>query len=443
MKATVWRSFLHAPRTLFVRIFLLMVGVLIVTIGTWVVIFRTAEQEPRAIQAARLVASAANLTWAAVIHADPEQRLNLLAEFSATEGIRLLPADGDEIITPLPDDTFHRIFAAEARRLLGGRTRLAQAVSGEQGLWASFWIEDEDEYWIVVPPERLAGGVGWQWFGWGLLAAALVLVAAWRITRRITVPLRGLGQAAREIGQGRRPSPLPRAGTEEVAEVAVAFNRMVSDLSRMEQDRTLVLAGISHDLRTPIARLRLEVEMGVPDASIRDAMVADLEQMDAIIGQFLTYARGEEPEALSREDVCSLLQAAAERIQLAGADIECQCRGPLWVMARPTSLRRAIDNLLENARKYGGPKITIEAQATAGHEVVLRVSDRGPGIPAADRARMLQPFTRLEGARSNANGTGLGLAIVDRIVRHHGGTLALLEREGGGLTVEIRLPMIG
>ena len=440
MKPSVWRRFLHAPRTLLLRIFLLLTVVLAVTTGTWVVLFRSAEVEPRAVQAARLLASAANLTRAAVVHADPEQRLDLLAEFSATEGIRLLPAETGDVIAPLPNDPFHQHFAREARRLLGERTRLGRAVNGESGLWANFWIEEEDEYWIVVPPERLAAGSGWQWLGWGLLAVVLALAAAWWITRRITVPLRALGEAARRIGQGQLPPPLPRSGSEEIAQVATAFNRMVSDLSRMEQDRTLVLAGISHDLRTPISRLRLEVEMGVPDESTRGAMVGDLEQMDAIIAQFLTYARGEEPEAMTRVDVCTLLEASAERMRGLGIEVVCDCPEPFWVVARVTSLRRAIDNLVDNARKYGGQRIDLAARAGADQTVVLLVSDRGPGIPAADRERMLRPFTRLEDARSNANGTGLGLAIVDRIIRHHGGELELLDREGGGLTVRIVLP---
>ena len=180
--------------------------------------------------------------------------------------------------------------------------------------------------------------------------------------------------------------------------------------------------------------------MGVPDESTRGAMVGDLEQMDAIIAQFLTYARGEEPEAMTRVDVSTLLEASAERMRALGIEVVCDCPEPLWVVARVTSLRRAIDNLVDNARKYGGERMDLAARAGADQTVVLLVSDRGPGIPAADRERMLRPFTRLEDARSNANGTGLGLAIVDRIIRHHGGELELLDREGGGLTVRIVLP---
>lgn len=434
-----WASRLHAPRTLMVRVLLLFGGVLVVSFGTWIILFRIAEQEPRAIQAARMVGSVASLTHTALLHAAPEQRFELLRELSETEGIRLRPADPADRLTPLPDDAYHRLFAAETRRLLGNDTRLAYAVDDEPGLWASFWIDDQDEYWIVIPAERLTASVAMHWLGWALLAATLALLAAWLVARRVTIPLRALAIAARRIGQGQRPPPLAAAGDDEVAEVATAFNHMMTDLSQMERERAVVLAGISHDLRTPIARLRLETEMSVADAGARDAMVADLEQMDKIIGQFLAYARGEEDEAFVDDDLGPLLGECADRFAAQGVDIRCLADTPLPVRMRPTSLRRAIDNLVENARKYAASPIEVSGTQEDG-ECVVRVCDRGPGIPESEHDRMLRPFSRLESARSNANGTGLGLAIVDRIVRSHQGKLRLASRAGGGLCVEIRLP---
>lgn len=434
-----WTGRLHAPRTLLVRVLLLFVSVLIVSFGTWIALFRIAEQEPRAIQAARMVGSVANLTHAALLHAAPEQRFDLLRELSETEGIRLRPTDPADKVTDLPDDAYHRLFAAETRRLLGNDTRLAYAIDDEPGLWASFWIDDQDEYWIVIPAERLTAGVAMHWLGWALLAATLALLAAWLVARRVTIPLRALATAARRIGQGYRPPPLAAEGGDEMAEVATAFNHMMTDLSQMERERAVVLAGISHDLRTPIARLRLEAEMSVADASARDAMVADLEQMDKIIGQFLAYARGEEDEAFVDDDLAPLLSECADRFAAQGVEIRCVADGTLPVRMRPTSLRRAIDNLVENARKYAASPIEISGTHENG-DCVVRVCDRGPGIPEAEHARMLRPFSRLESARSNANGTGLGLAIVDRIVRAHQGKLNLATRDGGGLCVEIRMP---
>lgn len=435
-----WARRLQMPRTLLVRVFLLFGAVLAVSFGTWITLFGIAEQEPRAIQAARMVSSVASLTHTALLHSAPEQRIDLLQELSETEGIRLRPTDPADKITPLPDDAYHRLFAAEARRLLGSDTRLAQAIDGEPGLWASFWIDDQDEYWIVIPPERLTVGVAMHWLGWALLAAALALLAAWLVARRITVPLRALAIAARRIGHGQRPPPLNTDRDDEMAEVASAFNHMVHDLSQMERERAVVLAGISHDLRTPIARLRLETEMSVRDATARDAMASDLEQMDQIIGQFLSYARGEDDEAFNEHDLASVLADCAERFSAQGMSIRCTTDGALPVRMRPTSLRRALDNLVENARKYAPGPVDLSAVREDG-ECVICVCDRGPGIPDGEHERMLRPFARLESARSNANGTGLGLAIVDRIVRSHHGHLRLRSRGGGGLCVEIRLPL--
>lgn len=439
MTPGTWARWLHAPRTLLVRVFLLFGSVLVVSFGTWIILFRIAEQEPRAIQAARMVGSVASLTHTALLHAAPEQRLDLLRELSDTEGIRLRPTDPADDITPLPDDAYHRLFAGETRRLLGNETRLAYAVDGEPGLWASFWIDDEDEYWIVIPAERLTASVAMHWVGWALLAATLALLAAWLVARRITVPLRALATAARRIGQGQRPPPLSVERGDEMADVANAFNHMVHDLSQMERERAVVLAGISHDLRTPIARLRLEAEMSVADPSAREAMVADLEQMDKIIGQFLNYARGEEDEPFADADLATVLTECTERFAGQGLDVRCATDGALPVRMRPTSLRRALDNLVENARKYAAGPVELSGAREDG-ECVVRVCDRGPGIPESEHDRMLRPFSRLESARSNANGTGLGLAIVDRIIRAHHGRLRLCARPGGGLCVELRLP---
>jgi two-component system osmolarity sensor histidine kinase EnvZ len=259
--------------------------------------------------------------------------------------------------------------------------------------------------------------------------------------------LRALSAAASEVGRGRYPQPLAITGADELKQLASAFNQMSEDLSRIEGERAEVLAGISHDLRTPLARLRLEAEMSVADEAAREAITADIEQMDAIIAQFLDYARAASDEATGVTDIGQLLEEIAARYARLGAPLQLELPDddilPTCLL-RPMAIRRAIGNLIENSRKYAGSNgnggdITLRARL-ADHWLSIEVLDRGPGIPAEEVERMKRPFTRLENARTDAKGTGLGLAIVERIVRLHGGTLELLPREGGGMIAALRLP---
>ncbi len=459
------------PRTLLVRTFLLVSALIVVTVSIWAALFELAAREPRARQLAQLTASAANLTHAALLAAAPAKRRDLLIELTEREGIRLYPAEPEDAIEPLPDDAFYQLFRTETRKMLGSHTRLAFAVNGEEGIWASFQLdvsEDDsaDEYWVMLPRERADRDFPWHWLGWGGASLALALLVAWWIVSRVTRPLRTLAAAAAEVGRGRQPAPVAITGAEELKQLALAFNQMSDDLSHIERERAEVLAGISHDLRTPLARLRLEAEMSVSDESARDAITADIEQMDAIIAQFLDYARAASDEAMVLTDIGQLLEEIAARYARLGAPLRLD--GDHFAntadfadfadfantadfadfadfadipatMLRPMAIRRAIGNLIENARKYGGGEITLSARRD-GKALCIEVMDRGPGIPATEVERMKRPFTRLENARTDASGTGLGLAIVERIARLHGGSLTLLPREGGGLVATLRLP---
>jgi two-component system osmolarity sensor histidine kinase EnvZ len=430
------------PRTLLVRVFLLVAALVVVTVGTWLALFHAAEREPRARQLAQLVGSIANMSRAALIHADPAMRVELVRELAVTEGLRLLPTDPADRIEPLPADGFSLLFADEAQRLLGPRSRLARSVNGKPGVWASFWIgseADADEYWVGLPAARIDPGIALHWLGWGALALGLALFVAWFIASRIARPMRSMAAAAVEVGHGRTPPPLNENGAEELALAATAFNGMARDLAQVAADRAEVLAGISHDLRTPIARLRLEAEMSVPDDASRAGMIGDLEQMDAIIGQFLDYARGIEAESPAATDACDLIALAAGRRKTADATLQIDCRSPLPIVVRRTAMARALANLIDNAAKYAGGTIEIEATRVAG-DCIFEVRDRGPGIPADQVERLKRPFSRLERSRSDVKGTGLGLAIIERIARGHGGRLELLGRDGGGLVARIVVP---
>lgn len=429
------------PRTLLLRTFLLISLLIFVSVATWVTLFALAQREPLARQLGQLAVSVVNLTNAALIAAEPAKRVALLRDLADSEGVHLYPSEPDDQITPLPDNQFFRVMFETAQMQLGPSTRLAGSVNGQAGIWISFSVDkdDNDVYWLMLPGERAESKFPWHWLGWGGASLILALLVAWMIVSRVTRPLRGLALAASEVGRGLHPEPIPESGAIELCQLAAAFNGMSEDLKRINAERAEVLAGLSHDLRTPLARLRLEAELSIHEDQARNAVIDDIEQMDTIIGQFLDYARGEGgevPEAIDINDIVTQLAEAHGRRAsppiLALGDL-----APTRIHRK--ALTRAIVNLLENARKYGIEPIMLETRADRGM-LQIDVVDCGPGIPQSEVERLKRPFTRFETARTDASGTGLGLAIVERIARMHGGTLDLLERNGGGLIARLSIP---
>jgi len=428
------------PRTLLARTFLLLATLVLLTTAAWLSLFRIMEAEPRARETAQLAASAVNLIRASLFAAAPEKRLALFADFATREGIRLLPAEPEDRVEIMPESRFHTLLQRELASRLGEHTRIAASVDGEPGFWVSFRLDDDDEeeYWLVLPRERAARNFAAHWLSWGLLAIILALAVAWLIASRISRPLKAMARSVEAVGRGQTPDPLPEDGAEELGRLAGAFNTMASDLERHEKDRSEVLAGISHDLRTPLTRLRLEAELSVSDEDARQAVVADIEQMEAVISQFMDYARTENGEEPEPTDLAALLSGLAERQALVGRGLSLDL-SPLPELAlRRKAINRALTNLVDNAWKYGGGEVALRAGVFDG-EIRIDVSDRGPGIPESETERLKRPFTRLETARTNAGGTGLGLAIVERIARQHGGRLDLLPNPGGGLIARLVL----
>jgi len=431
------------PRSLLWRTFLFVALLMVLSVAAWFAIFSTYEREPRARQLAQTLVSVANLTRAALISARPEARRELLRDLSDREGIHIYPADAADRVEPLPNRAFLRRVEELVREQLGPTTRLTLEREGERALFINFRIDDSDEgdYWLALPRERIDRVIPLSWLGWGVAALLLSLLGAWFIVFRITRPLKALQQAARKVGAGETPDRLDEGGPTELATVAHAFNQMSADLAQLDQDRALILAGISHDLRTPLTRLRMGIEMA-GDESLREGMTADVEEMDKTIGQFLDFARSEGGEAVQEVDVAALLAEISTQYRRRGFKVAA-LPAPTHATAasvRPQALRRAISNLIDNALRYAGSEFPVElALSAAAGEFSIEVRDSGPGIPPEDVERMKRPFARLEAARTNAAGAGLGLAIVDRIARSHNGRLELLAREGGGLVARLVL----
>ena len=433
------------PRSLLWRTFLLVALLMLLSVAAWYAIFRNYEREPRARQLAQTLVSVANLTRAALISARVEARRELLRDLSDREGIHIYPADADDEVTPLPDSAFLHRVETLVKESLGAETRLTLEREGEQGLFISFRIDDTDdgEFWVALPRERIERIYPLSWIGWSVAALLLSLGGAWLIMFRITRPLKTLELAARKVGAGETPPPLDENGLTEFATVSRAFNQMNADLAQSNQDRALILAGISHDLRTPLTRLRMGIEMST-DEALREGMIADVEEMDKTIGQFLDFARSDGGETPQQTDLSALLDEIAAQYQRRGFAVTftppAVSSTPVISNVRVQALRRAINNLIDNALRYAGSEQPVELLLTRhGKMLGIEVHDRGPGIPADETERMKRPFTRLEAARSNTAGAGLGLAIVDRIARLHGGRLELAARPGGGLIAHITL----
>jgi two-component system, OmpR family, osmolarity sensor histidine kinase EnvZ len=442
MNRLAWRS-----PSLFWRTLLLVLLLIVASLGAWIQSFRVFERAPRAQTIAQQVVSVVNITRAALLYSDPFVRRDLLAELAANEGVRIYPLEPTDEVEPLPDAPLIKLVEGTIVGKLGPGTRVAARVNGTRGLWVSLDIED-DRYWVFLDRDPAARTYGTQWIGWAAVALVLSLIGAVVITRLINRPLARLSQAAAELGSGRSPAALPEVGPVEIRTVNENFNRMVADLGKLEADRAVLLAGISHDLRTPLARLRLELEMAqVPDAA-REAMVGDIEQIDNIVRQFLDYAR-KAPQAPAEDiDLASLIESAVRRARIdtqPASHVDLRLAQHLTVRGHRTELDRALDNLLTNAVRYGRDaesgilNITVSLVRN-DDSAVIGVADHGPGVPSDQIERLMRPFERGEAARSGSGGAGLGLPIVDRIARMHGGSLRLLTNPPHGLRAELALP---
>jgi len=439
---------LRSP-SLFWRTLLLVLLLIVASLGAWIQSFRVFERAPRAQNIAQQVVSVVNVTRAALLYSDPFVRRELLAELAANEGIRIYPLEPTDTVAPVTGAPLIQMAAKQIVDRLGPGTQVASEVNGTRGLWVSLALDD-DRYWVFIDRDPSARTYGTQWIGWAAVALLLSLIGAVLITRLINRPLAQLSRAAAEMGSGRQPAPLPETGPVEIRTVNESFNRMVADLGKLEADRAVLLAGISHDLRTPLTRLRLEVEMANVPGKARDAMVGDIEQIDSIVRQFLDYAR-KEPQAPAEDiELAPLLEAAVRRARIETqplSRVDLRLAPAVKVRGYRTELDRAVDNLLTNAARYGrDPKsglLNVTVSLLRSDDMaIVGVADNGPGVPTDQIERLLRPFERGEAARSGSGGAGLGLPIVQRIARMHGGDLRLLANAPHGLRAELALPAL-
>jgi signal transduction histidine kinase len=274
---------------------------------------------------------------------------------------------------------------------------------------------------------------------YGVLFVLSVALLAALVARMTIKPLKQLAQAAAELGNDIERPPLPERGTTEIRQAAAAFNAMQTRIRHHIKQRSHILAAITHDLQTPMTRLRLRLEK-VDDEELRDKLIADLSAMQAMVREGLDLARSmESSEPLQRLALDSLVDSVCEDASDAGQSVSFHGKTGVSLMARPVALRRCLTNLLDNAAKYGHAA-KVESSLENGF-AVIRIRDQGPGIPENMLEKVFNPFYRIEDSRSReTGGTGLGLTIARNIIEQHGGTIILRNHPAGGLQVTISLP---
>lgn len=432
--------------SLFWRTFFLLAILLVGGVFAWLATLRTLEFEPRAEQAVQQTARLVNLARAALRTADGINRVTLIKGLSAQEAARLTPREPGDRWEPYGNDRFSRRVSDALRAALGGDTVVAGSVNDTPGLWVGFTI-DRDRYWVQAAPAHSAAINQDTWLIWTGIALVATLAGSVGIATLINQPLKQLSFAATRIREGDLDSRLDENTlTSEIREVNMGFNRMARELARVEEDRAVMLAGISHDLRTPLARLRLETEMSVDDEEAKHNMALDIDQLDAIIDKFMDYARPGETQ-LRPVPVAQLIdrQAALFR-DPTQVRITSRVPAQLEVMADETELGRVFLNLFENARRYGRGTYTGVADVTVtavrtGPWAIISVRDQGPGVAPEKLPQLTTPFFRGDAARTAATGAGLGLAIVDKSMQRMGGSLELANAPEGGLVAHLRLQL--
>jgi two-component system osmolarity sensor histidine kinase EnvZ len=422
----------RAIDTLFGRLVVIVIGMLVLSHVAWFAIIRFERDN---VQTRFAVEEAAFLVEAVRQHITntPDQPL--------PPRVRVVPLDSGEVPKPPSEDIpppLQRFIEDLKDRLPDGTdVRL-----NEPGGPPSVWVHGaKDAGWIVVPVQPLRPPrsrdrmVVWLVviFSAAVLAA---LFAAWQLQ----YPLRALAHAVQRFGRGQPTPAVPERGPRELRQLTHGFNQMVREVSQAESDRAVMLAGVAHDLKTPLARLRLRAEM-MDDEKMRDGVVRDVDSMAHIVDQFLVFAHdrpdGSEPVAVDQQ--CERIARAYRAVSPGAEPVRLSLEaGPSFALPAAT-LDRLLSNLLDNAHAYGAPPVVIETRRGAS-EWILRVSDHGKGIAPEDLIKASRPFVRLDPARGGSGHSGLGLAIVERLARRAGGECEIGNRAEGGLRVEMTFP---
>lgn len=332
-------------------------------------------------------------------------------------------------------------FRSEEMSILLGGPAEVRISTGDEYL---FWIRPPQapNLWVKIPLTGLEEANFSPLVVVLMILGILSVIGGWVFVRQLNRPLRALQSAAENVGRGDFPKPLEEQGTTEIVAVTQAFNHMSKGIKQLEDDRKLLMAGISHDLRTPLTRIRLSTEMmSQEDEFLKEGIESDIDDMNGIIDQFIDYIRHDGKDKKELLDINELLHEAAQAESITERKIIFNPNEVPKIPIHLVAMKRAIANLLQNALRYSSGEITITSYiGERKKHVCFSICDQGPGIPDADIERLFQPFTQGDIARGG-EGSGLGLAIIKRIVDTHGGSVALMNIATGGLEAKICLPI--
>ena len=438
------------PRSLLWRTLLVLVAAMVLSQAAAIWFLHEYVTQPRAaIGVGQFVSHLKTISAALQTMTAPQQQ-EFIMRIAEKEGIRISPVRGTEEMHSAGDVPAVQMFRERIRDLFGPQADVyvrgvevpyeSRTRTRLQTLWVRLPTGDRD-FWVAFPRGRIERDPATAFIEWGITGLVIAILGTFFIVWKLNSPLSELARAAVKLGKGADPPQVAETGPSEIRTLTRAFNQMKDGLQKNERDRSTFLAGVSHDLRTPLSRLRLEVEMldGKVDEAAQRAMIEDVGEMNAIIDQFMDFMRSEAAEPLSPVNVSELARSCAERAARAGVQVRCELEDVPLLMLRPLAMQRLADNLIGNAARHAGGEIVVRTRRKDG-SVLLSVLDRGPGIPSEMVERLKEPFTRRDEARSGSSGAGLGLAIANRVAVIHGGRLDLTPRDGGGLEARVTLP---
>ncbi|WP_296953203.1 ATP-binding protein [uncultured Massilia sp.] len=427
------------PRRLLAQTLLSTALVVVLAQALSLAMFYFLSLRPALLEVAQVTARGVAVLADALEYVPPAEQKTVLERVARASALEIWtgarPPD-DRGPRPRPVE---RVFMREFARALDARTDIAWRTDRQRRLWIRTRL-GQDSYWVSM--RAYPSGAGLTLVSIMLGTTALALLASWMLHRRLLRPLHALYRATESYRPSAPVAPLPEAGPREVAVLARSFNRMTERLARADAERAMVLAGISHDLRTPLSKLKLALEMMRPDdPQLQDSAQRQVDGIERILAQFMTFARGFDAEPETLADPNALFEELAA--DHADHDIRvAPLQPPALLRCRPEALRRALGNLLENALRHGAGPVMLSADRTGGM-LRLAVRDGGAGIPPALLPSVTEPFVRGDPARgagtSGTGGTGLGLSIAEQVAQLHGGRLRL-DNVAGGFCAALLLP---
>ncbi len=425
------------PRSAFGQTILLIGVLLLINQAVSLVSIMVYIVQPSSHQVDQLLAKQVRVVFIDV--QEPVLSPAMAVAFQRETGIGVYTEE-DALPLGLADAVYYEFKSQVMSDLLGGpaEVRISQ---GDEYL---FWIRPPQapNYWVKIPLTGLEEANYSPLIIVLMILGALSVIGGWLFVRQLNRPLKALQFAAHEVGRGDFPEPLVERGTTEIVAVTQAFNHMSKGIKQLEEDRNLLMAGISHDLRTPLTRIRLATEMmSKQDEFLKEGIDGDIDDMNTIIDQFIDYIRHDTKDKAELDDLNVLLAEAVQAESVSGRNIIFEGGDIPKIPLRYVAIKRVVANLIQNALRYTTGDIVITSgQEASGRFVYFDVCDSGPGIPETDIERLFQPFTQGDKARGT-EGSGLGLAIIKRIVDTHGGRILLSNRKDGGLSAKVILPV--